>query len=133
MLHISSFAIVVPEYDEGLDFYVHRLGFSLIEDTDMGHGKRWVLIAPSPDAQTRILLARADGDRQKASIGTQTGGRVGFFLHSDDFDADFLRLSTAGVEFEEAPRNEVYGKVVVWRDPWGNRWDLMQLKDHPPD
>ncbi|SHE76696.1 Uncharacterized conserved protein PhnB, glyoxalase superfamily [Litoreibacter ascidiaceicola] len=126
--HISAFAIVVPSYDDGIAFYVKRAGFSLIEDTNMGDGKRWVLIAPSPDAETRILLAEAKGDTQVAAIGNQTGGRVGFFLHSDDFDADFQQMSAAGVIFEEAPRDEPYGKVAVWRDPWGNRWDLLQLK-----
>ena len=126
--HISAFAIVVPDYDEGIAFYVERAGFHLIEDTDMGGGKRWVLIAPSPDAETRILLAEAKGDAQTAAIGNQTGGRVGFFLHSDDFDADYGRMSDAGVTFDETPRIEPYGKVAVWRDPWGNRWDLLQLK-----
>lgn len=125
--HISAVAIVVPDYDEGLAFYVGRAGFHLIEDTDMGAGKRWVLIAPSADAQTRILLAEAKGEKQRAAIGQQTGGRVGFFLHSDDFDADLRRMTNAGVEFEEPPRNEPYGKVAVWRDPWGNRWDLLHL------
>lgn len=124
---ISAFSILVPTYDEGLDFYVSRLGFHLIEDTDMGAGKRWVLIAPSPDSETRILLAQASGDAQIAAIGAQTGGRVGFFLNTDDFDADHAQMLAAGVTFEEAPRVEPYGKVAVWRDPWGNRWDLLQL------
>ncbi|PTX55952.1 putative enzyme related to lactoylglutathione lyase [Litoreibacter ponti] len=126
-MHISSFAIVVPDYDAGIAFYVDRVGFTLIEDTDQGAGKRWVLVAPSPKAETRILLARAQGETQTAAIGNQTGGRVGFFLHSDDFDADFARLRDNGVVFEEEPRSEAYGKVAVWRDPWGNRWDLLQL------
>ncbi|WP_281858549.1 VOC family protein [Litoreibacter halocynthiae] len=126
--HISAFAIVVPSYADGISFYVKRAGFHLIEDTDMGNGKRWVLIAPSPQAETRILLVEAKGDTQVAAIGNQTGGRVGFFLHSDDFDADYQQMSAAGVTFEEDPRDEPYGKVAVWRDPWGNRWDLLQLK-----
>jgi len=126
--HLSACVIVVPDYDAGLAFYVERAGFHQIEDTDMGGGKRWVLIAPSPDAQTRILLAEAKGDAQLAAAGNQIGGRVGFFLHSDDFDADFVRMSDASVTFEETPRDEPYGKVAVWRDPWGNRWDLLQLK-----
>ncbi|EPX80293.1 VOC family protein [Litoreibacter arenae] len=125
--YISAFTIVVPDYDSGLDFYVGRAGFHLIEDTDLGGGKRWVLIAPSPDAQTRILLAKAADNAQSAAIGKQTGGRVGFFLHSDAFDADYTRMLAAGVTFEESPREESYGKVAVWSDPWGNRWDLLQL------
>jgi catechol 2,3-dioxygenase-like lactoylglutathione lyase family enzyme len=125
--HISAFALVVPDYDAGIDFYVNRAGFRLVEDTDLGAGKRWVLIAPSPDVETRILLAKADSVEQTQAIGNQTGGRVGFFLHTDDFEADYDSLSAAGVEFEELPREEPYGKVAVWSDPWGNRWDLMQL------
>ncbi|SFR49366.1 VOC family protein [Litoreibacter janthinus] len=125
---LSAVAIVVPDYDAGIAFYVNRVGFQLIEDTDMGGGKRWVLVSPSPSAQTRILLARASGETQQAAIGQQTGGRVGFFLHSDDFEADHARMTDAGVIFEEAPRYEPYGTVAVWRDPWGNRWDLLELK-----
>lgn len=125
--HISAFAIVVPDYDAGIEFYVGRAGFHLLEDTDMGDGKRWVLIAPAPEAETRILLAQAKGDAQTAAIGNQTGGRVGFFLHTDCFEDDYARLTKANVHFEEPPRDEPYGKVAVWNDPWGNRWDLLQL------
>ena len=126
--HISALAIVVPNYDAGLEFYVGRAGFHLVEDTDMGNGKRWVRIAPSPDVETCVLLAEAKGDEQAAAIGNQTGGRVGFFLHTDDFDTDYDRMIAAGVTFAEVPRSEPYGKVAVWSDPWGNRWDLLQLK-----
>lgn len=124
--HISAVALVVPDYDAGIAFYVDTLGFDLIEDTQQSETKRWVLIAPK-GAQTRLLLARANGDTQSAAIGNQTGGRVGFFLHTDDFEADFARMSAAGVNFEEEPRHGPYGSVAVFRDPFGNRWDLLQL------
>ena len=115
--------LLVPDYDEGIAFYVGRLGFALVEDTDLGAGKRWVVVAPSAGAA--LLLARAADARQAAAIGRQAGGRVGFFLHSDDFDADHARMSAAGVTFEAPPRREPYGRVAVWRDPFGNRWDLI--------
>ena len=117
----------MPDYDAGLAFYVGVLGFDLRSDTDLGGGKRWVMVAP-PGGQTALLLARADGAEQEGNIGNQTGGRVGFFLYSDDFVADHARMLAAGVRFEEEPRFEPYGAVAVWRDPFGNRWDLLQLK-----
>lgn len=126
MLNISLFTLVVPDYDAAIRFYVDQVGFTLLEDTDMGGGKRWVRIAPA-GSDTAILIARAVDARQRAAIGNQTGGRVGFFLNSDDFDRDHARMLANGVEFEELPRLEPYGKVAVWRDPFGNRWDLLQL------
>lgn len=125
--HISAFALVVPDYDVAIAFYVDTLGFDLIEDTQQSPTKRWVLVAPK-GTQTRILLAKADKPEQRAAIGNQTGGRVGFFLNTDDFAFDYERMKTAGVFFEEAPRHESYGSVAVFRDPFGNRWDLLQLK-----
>lgn len=125
--HISAVALVVPDYDAGIAFYVGKLGFDLIEDTQLTATKRWVLIAPK-GAQTRLLLAQADGLEQSAAIGRQTGGRVGFFLHTDDFVADHARMVSAEVYFEEDPRHEPYGSVAVFQDPFGNRWDLLQLK-----
>ncbi len=127
-LRLHAVSLLVPDYDAGIDFYVRKVGFSLIQDTTLSPSKRWVLIAASKDATHHILLARAVGTEQESAIGNQTGGRVGFFLHSDNFDADYLRMQGAGVTFEEEPRDEPYGKVAVWSDPWGNRWDLMQLK-----
>ena len=127
-LRLHAFTLVVPDYDAAIAFYVGQVGFHLVQDTQLSPTKRWVLIAASPEAGEHILLARADGPEQEAAIGNQAGGRVGFFLHSDDFDADYARMSAEGVFFEEDPRVEPYGKVAVWRDPWGNRWDLMQLK-----
>ncbi|PIB24297.1 extradiol dioxygenase [Amylibacter kogurei] len=125
---ISAISVVVPDYDAGIAFYVGQMGFDLIEDTDMGAGKRWVLVAPKGAVETRILLAKAVGDEQVAAIGNQTGGRVFLFLHTDDFERDYAAMSAKGVAFLETPRNEPYGKVAVFSDPFGNKWDLLQLK-----
>ena len=127
MRKLSSVAMVVPEYDVGIAFFVGVLGFHLVADEDLGGGKRWVLVAAEADAETRILLARADGDAQEAAIGNQTGGRVGWFLETDDFVRDHAFYSERGVVFEEAPRTEPYGTVAVFRDPFGNRWDLIEF------
>lgn len=124
---IAIFTIVVPDYDDGIAFYVGKLGFELLEDTPRGPGKRWVRVAPA-GAETAILLAKADGPAQDAAIGHQTGGRVGFFLHTDDFARDYAAMKAAGVVFNEAPRHEPYGSVVVFQDPWGNLWDLIEPK-----
>lgn len=119
--------LVVRDYDEAIGFYVDKLGFILTRDDDMGGGKRWVVVTP-PGSQGGLLLAKAVGDVQAARIGDQTGGRVGFFLHTDDFDSDHARMSAAGVKFLEAPRREVYATVAVFEDLYGNRWDLLQPK-----
>jgi len=113
----------VPDYDDALAFF-RAIGFDCREDTDLGGGKRWVRVA-LPGAQTELLLARAVTDAQRAAIGCQGGGRVWLFLETDDFTADAARLQAAGARFEEPPRYEAYGRVAVWRDPWGNRWDLI--------
>lgn len=122
--------LVVPDYDAAIAFYVERLGFALVEDTDLGAGKRWVVIAPGGGRGhgARLLLARAANARQRAAIGNQTGGRVAFFLHTQAFDETHARFTAAGVTFEEDPRHEPYGIVAVFRDPFGNRWDLIQPK-----
>lgn len=125
MARLALVALVVPDYDAGIDFYVRSLGWTLARDIDLGGGKRWVVVAP-PGGGTALLLARAAGDRQQAAIGNQTGGRVGFFLETDDFARDHAAMEAAGVVFEEAPRSEPYGTVAVWRDPFGNRWDLVE-------
>lgn len=125
--HIGALALVVPDYDVAVDFYVKTLGFDLICDEDQGAGKRWVMVAPPGSTETRLLLARAVTAPQSAAIGNQTGGRVFLLLNTDDFDRDYQRMTARGVVFEEAPRTEPYGKVAVWRDPFGNRWDLLQL------
>lgn len=121
---ISLFSLLIPDYDEALTFF-SAAGFETREDTDLGSGKRWVRIAP-PGAETEILLARAVGDRQKAAIGERGGGRVWLFLETANFENDLIRLETAGAVFEGPPRDESYGRVAVWRDPWGNRWDLIE-------
>tara|TARA_R110002012_G_scaffold32232_7_gene95522 strand:+ start:78 stop:470 length:393 start_codon:yes stop_codon:yes gene_type:complete len=125
---IGQFSIVVDDYDDAIAFYCNKIGFDLIEDTDMGNGKRWVLIAPprAPVNATRILLARAVNDTQKRAVGQQTGGRVGFFLMTDDFKTDHARMAENGVRFLEAPRHEPYGIVAVFEDLYGNKWDLLQ-------
>lgn len=126
MRHIHAITLVVPDYDAAIAFYVGVLGFDLIADEVLNPVKRWVLVAP-PGGQTRLLMAKADGAQQEAVIGNQTGGRVGFFLETDDFARDHAHLLAAGVTFEEDPRVEPYGTVAVWRDPFGNRWDLLEF------
>jgi catechol 2,3-dioxygenase-like lactoylglutathione lyase family enzyme len=126
-MRIATVALVVKDYDEAIAFYVKKLGFELIADTPLEPGKRWVLVAP-PGGGARLLLAQA-GDAEEASrIGNQTGGRVGFFLESEDFAADFARFTANGVKFLEAPRHEPYGSVAVFEDLHGNKWDLIQPK-----
>lgn len=123
---IALFTLVVDDYDTAIAFYVGALGFELREDAPRGEGKRWVVVAP-PGAETGILLAQAANDAQRARIGDQTGGRVGFFLHTDDFRRDHAVMIAAGVRFLETPRVEAYGTVAVFEDPYGNKWDLLEL------
>ncbi len=122
---VAAVALVVPDYDEAIAFYVDKLGFRLTQDLAQGGEKRWVTVAPG-DEGTEILLARAVGREQIAAIGKQTGGRVGFFLSTDDFAQDHAMMLAKGIFFEEEPRHEPYGTVAVFRDPWGNRWDLLE-------
>lgn len=123
---IRSVAIVVREYDEAIAYYTERLGFELIADTDLGHGKRWVQVAPTGSGGTRLLLARAATPEQAARVGDQTGGRVFLFLSTDDFWRDYHTLCDRGVTFVEEPRHEAYGTVAVFSDLYGNRWDLVE-------
>ncbi|MFD3923310.1 VOC family protein [Streptomyces sp. NPDC058595] len=125
MPHIALVTLVVRDYDEALAFYTGPLGFELIEDTDRGDGSRWVVVRPR-GGDAALLLARAADGTQRASVGAQTGGRVGFFLHTDDFARDHARMTAAGVRFLEEPRHEPYGSVAVFEDLYGNRWDLLQ-------
>jgi len=118
--------LVVPDYETGIDFFTRVVGFDLIEDTDLGGGKRWVVVGSASGA--RLLLARAANDAQTAAIGRQCGGRVGFFLHTVDFRATYDSLVAEGVAFEALPRTESYGLVAVFADPFGNRWDLIEDK-----
>jgi catechol 2,3-dioxygenase-like lactoylglutathione lyase family enzyme len=126
--HLELVALIVRDYDRAIRFFIDLLGFDLIEDspstTTDGRPKRWVVVRP-PNAQTGILLARADGEEQERAIGTQFAGRVGLFLRVDDFDAVHARLTRAGVEFVRPARSEPYGRVAVFRDCEGNRWDLL--------
>ncbi|WP_417824477.1 VOC family protein [Thalassospira lucentensis] len=132
MPHIGLFTLVVRDYDDAIAFYTGKVGFELVEDTDLGDGKRWVIVAPNGATETRVLLAKAKGERQTCIIGDQTGGRVGFFLNTDDFARDHARMTEAGVRFLEAPRHEPYGTVAVFEDLYGNKWDLLELKAMPP-
>jgi len=124
---IGSLALVVRDYDEALAFYTQKLRFDLLEDTDLGAGKRWVRIAPPGSTETSLLLAGADTPEQEKAIGNQTGGRVFLFLHTDDFWRDYHAMQAAGVNFLEQPREETYGTVVVFVDLYGNKWDLIEL------
>lgn len=130
MPHLGLITVVVRDYDEAIDHYTRALGFELREDTPRGDGKRWVVVAPPGSRETGLLLARAATPAERDRVGDQTGGRVGWFLHTDDFDRDHDRMRAAGVAFEEDPRREPYGTVAVFRDLYGNRWDLIQL-DRP--
>ena len=127
-MHLEHVAIVVEDYDRAIEFFVGALGFELVEDspalTNDERPKRWVVVRP-PGARTGILLARADGEQQAAALGQQFAGRVGLFLRVDDFDAAYARMRAAGVEFVGEPRAEPYGRVVVFLDVAGNRWDLL--------
>ena len=135
MSHLELVALVVREYDAAIDFFVNVLGFELVEDspslTNEGRPKRWVVVRPAGGV-TGILLARADGDRQTAIVGQQFAGRVGFFLRVDDFEAAYERMTAAGVVFVSPPRVEPYGKVAVFLDLEGNRWDLLGRRPGPP-
>lgn len=124
MQRLALTALLVREYDEAIAFYVDKVGFELVEDTDMGGGKRWVVVRPR-GSQGGLLLARAVGDQIDA-VGRQAGGRVFLFLETDDFAADHARMSAAGVKFLEDPRHEPYGSVAVFEDLYGARFDLIQ-------
>jgi uncharacterized glyoxalase superfamily protein PhnB len=120
-------AIVIDEYDEAISHYLNDLGFTLIEDTSLTADKRWVVIAPS-DSGARILLAKASNEEQKKAIGNSTGGRVGFFLYTTNFSETYSSYKARGIEFIEEPRSEAYGQVVVFKDRYGNKWDLIEQK-----
>jgi catechol 2,3-dioxygenase-like lactoylglutathione lyase family enzyme len=126
---LEHFTIIVDDYDRAIEFFTGALGFELVEDspaltTQGGRPKRWVVVRP-PGAQTGVLLAQADGPRQAAAVGNQVAGRVGFFLRVNDFGAAYERMTAAGVEFATEPRDEPYGRVAVFLDVAGNRWDLL--------
>jgi predicted enzyme related to lactoylglutathione lyase len=122
-MRLSGFSLLVPDYDAAIAFYCTGLGWKLLQDEDQGR-KRWVTVEPAPGL--RIILARAEGAAQEAALARPMGGRVWLFMASADFETDAARIVAAGGVFEEAPRHEAYGTVAVWRDPFGNRWDLIQ-------
>jgi catechol 2,3-dioxygenase-like lactoylglutathione lyase family enzyme len=123
---LAAVTVLVPSYDDGLAFFRDILGFAVLEDTPLAPQKRWIVVAPSRGAGATLVLAVPSDDRQRDRVGDQTGGRVGFFLHSEDFWADYDNLLKRGVNFLETPRSEPYGLVVVFADPWGGKWDLLQ-------
>ncbi len=125
---IGAISLLVRDYDEAIAFYVGKLGFTLVEDSDLGGGKRWVLAAPPGSSETRLLLAKAATPEQESRVGNQTGGRVFLFLHTDNFQRDYERMTSKGVRFLEEPRYESYGTVAVFEDIYGNKWDLLELK-----
>ncbi|HZZ18593.1 MAG TPA: VOC family protein [Opitutaceae bacterium] len=122
---VNCVAMLVREYDEAIAFYKEKMGFEVIQDTPMGEGRRWVIIAPKGTSGARLLLARAKNDAEKASVGCQAGGRVFLFLQTDDFARDHARMLGLGVKFSELPRHEPYGTVAVFEDLYGNKWDLL--------
>ncbi|MFI1566600.1 VOC family protein [Streptomyces sp. NPDC020490] len=127
MRRVALVTLVVDDYDEAIRFYTEALGFRLAEDSPRPDGSRWVVVeSGTGSGGTGLLLARAKDEAQRARIGDQTGGRVGFFLHTDDFARDHARMLAAGVAFLEEPRHEPYGSVAVFQDLYGNRWDLLQ-------
>ncbi len=124
---LGLISLIVPDYDRAIAFYCGKLGFRLIDDLPQG-SKRWVTVQP-PGGGCRIVLARAEGPDQSAAVGNQGAGRVWLFLQTDDFARDHAAMLAQGIVFEETPRKEPYGRVAVWRDVFGNRWDLVQFRD----
>jgi catechol 2,3-dioxygenase-like lactoylglutathione lyase family enzyme len=126
--HLGAVSLLVRDYDEAIAWYTKVLGFVLVEDTALGAGKRWVVLAPPGSTETRLVLARAVKPEEIAAIGRQGAGRVWLFLQTDDFEHDHLAYTARGVKFHETPREESYGIVAVFEDLYGNRWDLLQPK-----
>ena len=127
-MRLAYTAYLVRDYDEAIDWFVRALDWQVVEDTDLGGGKRWVRIGARGGGE--MLLARATSPEQAAAVGKAAGGRVAFFVHTGDFDRDHARMLAAGVQFAEAPREEAYGRVVVFADLYGNRWDLIESRDN---
>ena len=125
---LASVAYVAPDYDEAIAFFRDSLGFALVEDVDLGAGKRWVVVAPG-DGGASLVIARATDERQLAAVGQAAGGRVAFFLETDDFERDYQAFRSRGVKFLEAPRHEPYGTVAVFEDAFGVKWDLIERKE----
>ena len=123
---LAAIAFLAPDYDSAIAWFRDALGFILLADTPMEPGKRWIVVAPPGEAGARIVIAEARGERQRAAIGEAAGGRVGYFLETDDFARDHAAMQARGVQFLEAPRHEPYAIVAVLADPWGGKWDLLQ-------
>ncbi len=130
---LAAVTVLVPSYDDGLAFFRDVLGFAVLEDTRLSPTKRWIVVAPSPGAGAQLVLAIPSNERQRARVGDQTGGRVGFFLHSGDVWADYERLRKRGLKFLETPRLETYGIVAVFLDPLDGKWDLLQPASGAPE
>ena len=128
MSHLGMITVVVDDYDTAIDYYTTALGFTLVEDTKMSETKRWVVVAPDANQGAALLLAQAASPEQNAAIGNQSGGRVMFFLYTDDFAGDYARMAKHNVVFTEEPRLEDFGKVVVFADKYGNKWDFIERK-----
>ena len=129
---LAQIALVIPDYDEAIAYYTQTLGFQLIEDTVLSETKRWVVVRPEGDGDCNILLAKAANEEQRSRIGDQTGGRVFLFLHTDDLARDYADYRARGVEFVREPEQQPYGTVAVFRDLYGNLWDLLQpAPEHP--
>ncbi|MFN0191841.1 MAG: VOC family protein [Aestuariivirga sp.] len=125
-MKLATVSYLVRDYDEAIGWFREKLGFDLTEDTPLGDGKRWVVVAPKAGGGARLLLAKAEGRDQTAQIGNAAGGRVAFFLETSDFIETHKSMSRAGVRFLESPRHEAYGTVAVFEDLYGNKWDLIQ-------
>ena len=125
---LAHIAVLVGDYDEAIAWYTQVLGFTLLQDSDLGDGRRWVRVAPPGANGSALLLAQAVTEAQRNRVGDQVGGRVGFFLHTDDFARDYAAMTERGVRFAEEPRDESYGTVAVFVDLYGNRWDLVELR-----
>jgi catechol 2,3-dioxygenase-like lactoylglutathione lyase family enzyme len=126
--HIAHIALVVDDYDKAIEFYTQKLNFNLIEDTVLSETKRWVLVAPNGSSQCKLLLAKAASEEQQSRVGNQTGGRVFLFLYTDNFERDYNKMKSKGIEFVRPPSKESYGTVAVFKDLYGNLWDLIESK-----
>ena len=127
-MYLALVTFLVHDYDEAIAFFTQALRFRLVEDTPLGDGKRWVVVAPAQGGGASLLLAQAADAEQEAAVGRQAGGRVFLFLHTADFAADYAHMVAHGVQFLEQPRHEPYGTVAVFADLYGNKWDLLQPK-----
>ncbi len=124
---IGSVTFLVKDYDEAIEYFVNKLQFDLIEDSQLNETKRWIVVSPKGSSGTSLLLAKATTEKQERSVGNQTGGRVAFFLHTDNFNRDYESMMSKGVNFLESPREEKFGRVAIFQDLYGNKWDFIQF------